>query len=94
MHHITFNSLANTEVQLFFGVWGGHEGTIWWRDPGIEECGLVNLLRRPGAPLVVKTEDGKLLTEGVDYEPVSNPRTGTVPYAGSTNCGGSRRTSR
>lgn len=82
VHHVTFNSLQNTEVQLYFGVWGGHDGTIWWRDPAIEECGLVNLLRRPGAPLVVRTEDGRLLREGVDYEPVANPRTGTVPYAG------------
>ena len=82
VHHITFNSLQNEEVQLYFGVWGGHDGTIWWRDPGIEECGLVNLLRRPGAPLIVKTEEGKRLTEGTDYEPVSDPRMGTVPYAG------------
>ncbi len=82
LHHITFNSLNHDTVNLYFGVWGGHEGTLWWREPGIEECGLVNLLRRPGAPLVVATEEGKILQEGVDYEPVQDPRMGVVPYAG------------
>ncbi len=81
-HHITFNSLDHTEVQLYFGVWGGHQGTLWWREPRIEECGLVNVLRRPGAPLVVKTDEGRVLTEGTDFEPVADPKLGTVPYAG------------
>ena len=80
--HVTFNSLEHSEVTLYFGVWGGHEGTLWWREPSIEECGLVNVLRRPGAPLEVKTEEGKLLVEGQDYEPVHDPKLGSVPYAG------------
>ncbi|MBL9145081.1 MAG: hypothetical protein JNM99_15485 [Verrucomicrobiaceae bacterium] len=80
--HVTFNSLEHSEVTLYFGVWGGHEGSLWWREPSIEECGLVNVLRRPGAPLEVKTEEGKLLVEGKDYEPVHDPKLGSVPYAG------------
>ncbi|MDB6072750.1 MAG: putative glycosyl hydrolase, partial [Verrucomicrobiaceae bacterium] len=80
--HITFNSLDNKEVGIYFGVWGGHKGSLWWRTPAIEECGLVNLLRRPGAPFVVRTEDGRTLKEGVDYEPVADPKLGTVPYQG------------
>ncbi len=81
-HHITFNSLDHHEVILYFGVWGGHAGTIWWTRPAIEECGIVNVVRRPGTPLVVKTEDGRVLREGTDYEPVKDPHMGTVPYAG------------
>jgi hypothetical protein len=80
--HITFNSLDHTDVQIYFGVWSGHKGTLWWRKPALEECGLVNVLRRPGAPFVVKTEDGRVLVEGKDYEPVSDPKLGTSPYAG------------
>jgi hypothetical protein len=82
VHHITFNSLGHSEVQLYFGVWGGHRGTLSWSDPRIEECGLVNVLRRPGAPLTVKTEAGRILKEGADFDSVADPKLGTVPYAG------------
>ncbi len=81
-HHITFNSLDRSEVQLYFGVWGGHKGTLWWSEPRLEECGLVNVLRRPGAPLAVKIEGGRALEEGADFKPVADPRLGAVPYAG------------
>ena len=81
-HHITFNSLDNTELQLYFGVWSGHKGTLWWSEPRIEECGLVNVLRRPGAPLIVKIESGRELKEGTDFDPVTDPKLGRVPYAG------------
>ncbi|MEO6739549.1 MAG: hypothetical protein ABIP20_04805, partial [Chthoniobacteraceae bacterium] len=81
-HHITFNSLDHSEVQLYFGVWGGHRGTIWWSEPRIEECGLVNMIRRPGAPLTVKSEAGRVLKEGADFDPVADPKLGSVPYAG------------
>ena len=80
--HITFNSLDHKEVLAYFGVWSGHKGTLWWKNPSIEECGLVNVLRRPGTPLVVKTEDGRVLKEGVDFDPVSDPKMGNTPYAG------------
>lgn len=81
-HDVTFNSLDHREVSLYFGIWGGHQGTIWWKDPAIAECGLVNLLRRPGAPFVVRTEDGRVLREGTDFEPVADPKMGTVPWSG------------
>ena len=81
-HDVTFNSLDSDEVGLYFGVWGGHRGTLWWDDATIAECGLVNLLRRPGAPLVVKKADGTVLVEGQDFEKVANPDTGTKPWPG------------
>lgn len=80
--HAVFNSLNNEDVNLYFGSWGAKGGTLEWRDPQIEEVGLLNVLRRDGTPLVVKTEDGRLLKEGADFEKVADPRMGVVPYAG------------
>jgi len=81
-HHVIFNSLDNTEVTLYFGVWGGSTGSLWWDDAKIGETALVNLVRRAGAPLVVKREGGAVLTEGKDFERVTDPRSGTVPWSG------------
>lgn len=80
---VTFNSLDATEVGLYFGIWGGHRGTLWWDDAAIEECGPVNLLRRPGAPLVVKKADGTVLKEERDFEPLADPGLGTTPWPGA-----------
>lgn len=79
---VTFNSLGNSEVGIYFGVWGGHQGTVMWDEALIEETGPVNLLRRPGAPFVVRKEGGEVLKEGVDYEPVADPLMGTKPWSG------------
>lgn len=83
VHDVTFNSLNSTEVGVYFGIWGGHRGAVWWKDTVVEECGPVNLLRREGAPLVVRMEDGRTLEEGIGFEPVANPRTGTDPWPGA-----------
>jgi hypothetical protein len=81
-HHTVFNSLEHTEVTLYLGVWGGAKGSLWWDDAKIEETALVNLVRRAGAPLVVKREGGAALVEGKDFERVTDPRSGTVPWSG------------
>ncbi len=81
--HVVFNSLDNSEVRIYFGCWDGTTGSLWWRSPGIEETALVNLLRRNGAPLKVRTDDGKELVEGTDFDRVSDPRMGTVPWKGA-----------
>jgi hypothetical protein len=80
-HHVTFNSLEHTDVTLYLGVWGAAKGTLQWKDWKIEEIGLLNVLRRPGAPLVVKQGE-KTIEEGKDYEPVKDPKLGRVPFAG------------
>ena len=51
VHHTVFNSLDNNEVNIYFGSWNGGTGTVWYSEPKLEEVGLVNVLRRPGAPL-------------------------------------------
>ena len=81
-YDVTFNSLESDEVGIYFGVWGGHRGTLWWDDAKIEECGPVNLLRRAGAPLVIRQEDGTALVEGKDFEKLADPDMGTKPWSG------------
>jgi hypothetical protein len=81
-HHVTFNSLSNREVTLYFGVWSGHKGSIWWDDATISECGLVNVLRRTGTPLVVRNETREVLEEGLDFDAVKDPHLGNSPWSG------------
>ena len=81
---VTFNSLEFSEVNLYLGVWGGKGGKIWWDDVRLEPGGLVNLVRRPGAPLKMTSEDGKTLyVEGKDFAGAVDPGLGTVPYPGN-----------
>ena len=79
--HAVFDTLENTDVNLYLGIWGGSKGTLQWRDWKIEEAGLVNVLRRPGTPCVVKAGD-RTLIEGTDYDPIADPNLGNHPWAG------------
>jgi hypothetical protein len=80
---ITFNSLEFSEVNLYLGVWGGRGGRIWWDDVQIEPAGLVNVVRRDGAPLRAVSEDGKTTyVEGKDFDGARDPRLGVVRYPG------------
>lgn len=80
--HVTFNSQENTAVKVYFGIWDGGAGTLWWDDAKVEEVGLLNVIRRAGCPLVVKSETGTVYEEGKDFEPVSDPKAGNQPWAG------------
>lgn len=77
-HHFVFDSLDNREVSVYLGVWGKAAGLLQWRNWKIEEVGLLNVLRRPGAPCVVEG-----YTEGKDYDPIVDPKMGRVPWAGA-----------
>jgi hypothetical protein len=69
-----FNSLANEKVLVYVGVWGGQSGKFWVDDWTLEEVGPVNVLRRPGTPVTVKSEDGSITyQEGKDYAPLTDP---------------------
>jgi len=76
-HHVVFNTLDHEKVSLYFGVWDGAKGTLQWKDWKIEEAGLVNVLRRPGAPFTIQG-----YTEGKDYEPVVDRLLGAHPWKG------------
>jgi hypothetical protein len=83
VHHVAFNSLSNSEANLYLGCWNAKGGTLWWRDARIEEVGLLNLVRRPGAPLAITTEAGEKLSEGKDFAPLRDPAMGVKPWNGS-----------
>jgi hypothetical protein len=73
---VTFliNSMDQTSINLYAGVWGGKEGKFWVDDWTFEEIGPVNMLRRPGTPVAVKNEDGSVtFTEGRDFAPLVDP---------------------
>jgi hypothetical protein len=79
---VIFNSLGNKQVRIYLGVWDGKGGKLWWDDVRLEEVGLLNLIRREGCPLIVKSEDGRTFEEGRDFLPVKDERMGTVPWSG------------
>jgi len=80
---VCFNSLESSEVNFYLGVWGGKGGTIWWDDVRIEPAGLVNVIRRDGAPLRVTSEDGKsVYREGKDFDGARDPKMGVAPWPG------------
>jgi Carbohydrate binding domain len=81
-YHVVFNSLDDTQLRVYLGVWDGGGGTIWWDDAQLEEVGLLNVLRRDGCPLVVKGEDGTVYREGSDFSSVEDKRLGIVPSPG------------
>ncbi len=81
-YHAVFNSLDNSSVNIYCGVWGGRGGKMWMDDLQVEEVGLLNVLRRAGCPLTVKSETGTLYQEGRDFETVKDPRLGNIPWAG------------
>lgn len=78
LHHAVFNSLEHSEVSIYFGAWGATTGTLAWKEPAIEEVGLLNVVRRDGAPLRVAG-----FAEGKDFERIEDPRMGTVPWKGA-----------
>ena len=81
-HHVTFNSLTETNLGLYLGAWGAESGSLWLAEPQLEECGPVNVLRRDGCPLRVRADGGRELAEGADFEPVRDPRLGNQPWPG------------
>jgi len=76
-----FNSLENTEVKIYVGVWGGTAGKLWFDDLAVRDAGLLNVLHRPGAPVKVSLNDTSL-TEGKDFAPITDPNLGNKPWPG------------
>jgi len=83
VHHAVFNSLGSREVRVSVGCWDGETGEAAFAGATIEETGLVNVLRRPGAPLVVKRDgEEEPLTEGAEFSRVADPRLGREDLPG------------
>lgn len=80
---VVFNTLGETAVTLYAGIWAGQSGTVWVDELKLEELALVNVLRRGGCPLKVTSADGKTTyAEGTDFAPVRDPKLGQDPWAG------------
>src|SRR5262249_12899136 len=63
-----FNSLWYDKVRISIGVTGQAKGKAWVEGVRVEEVGLLNVLRRPGAPVTVRgDESGVTYEEGRDY---------------------------
>ena len=72
---LAFNSRQYTKVKIYAGLWGGQTGKLWLDDFSAEETPLVNVLRRPGTPVTVTSEDGQTVyEEGQDFETVIDER--------------------
>jgi hypothetical protein len=68
-----FNSLDQSKVNIYAGVWGGKAGRFWMDDLAVEEVGLLNVLRRPGTPVTVRSEaTGEVYEEGKDFAPIKD----------------------
>jgi hypothetical protein len=68
------NSLGHDRLRFYAGLWGGKAGKVWLDDWTLEEVGPVNVLRRPGTPVRVRSDDGAVTyTEGMDYAPLQDP---------------------
>lgn len=65
---LVFNSLDHDRVTVWMGLWKGTAGELDWSDWRIEEVGLLNVLRRPGAPCVIEG-----YVEGRDYQSIRDP---------------------
>lgn len=81
-YRVSFNSLGNSQVRIYLGVWGGTAGRLWWDDVRMEDAGLLNVIRRPGCPVKVKSPDGTVYTEGKDYAEIRDPGLGAKPWPG------------
>jgi len=72
---LIFNSLTNAMVRIYAGMWGGQSGRLWLDDWTLEEVGPLNVLRRPGTPVAVRSADGATTyAEGRDYAPLADPQ--------------------
>jgi hypothetical protein len=70
-----FNSWYADRIALNFGVFEGVKGRVWVDDLELEEVGLMNVVRRKGAPLTVRDEaSGTVYEEGRDFAEVTDPK--------------------
>jgi hypothetical protein len=70
----SFNSWYADRIDLTFGAFYGVKGKVWIDDVQVEEVGLMNVIRRDGAPLTVRDEKtGMVYQEGRDFAAVSDP---------------------
>lgn len=71
---VGFNSWGYEQVEFSIGAWTSENGRFWIDELQINEVGLVNVLRRPGTPIVVRGEkSGAVYEEGKDFAEIVDP---------------------
>jgi hypothetical protein len=71
---VVFNTLENTQMNIYAGVWGGREGTIWFDDFEIRDAGFMNILRRKGTPVTLRNlTKSTIPKEGIDLDSILDP---------------------
>jgi hypothetical protein len=82
-HHAVLNSLESSEIRFYVGAWDCGSGRLWLDDVQVVEEPFVNLVRRPGCPLKVTDETGKVAyEEGRDFAPLKDEKLGMTPWQG------------
>jgi hypothetical protein len=76
--HVVFNSLENERVRFLVN---GAEHRQW-KNASVKEVSLLNVLRRTGTPLAVRSENRIVYEEGCDFRRFEDNRLGVVPYSG------------
>src|SRR5438552_4344313 len=70
-----FNSLWYDHVKISIGAPKPPAGKAWVDSVRVEEVGLLNVLRRPGAPIAVRSDSGSTVyEEGRDYDRIVDSR--------------------
>ncbi|HEY1337431.1 MAG TPA: hypothetical protein VGF59_07970 [Bryobacteraceae bacterium] len=70
-----FNSLWYDKVRISIGVSNAAAGKAWVDGVRVEEIGLLNVLRRPGTPVTVRSDDSQqTYTEGRDFDRIVDPQ--------------------
>ncbi len=83
-HTVVFNSLEASSANFYIGIWSGSTGTFWIDDVELREAPGVNMVRRADCPVRLTDETGRIeYVEGRDFETWTDPKSGTVPYAGA-----------
>jgi len=78
-YDVSFNSLDNDTITVYWGVWGPEAGTFWMDDLLLEETAFMNLIRRPGTPLNVSHQFLDIAyEEGVDYDSLVDLKMGRL----------------
>ena len=75
-YNVIINPREHERIDLYVGIWGGGDGAVWIDDIRLEETAFVNLVRREGAELVVRGDNGVVYQEERDYVRLADPRMG------------------
>ncbi len=78
----TINTVDQSEIKLYAGIWGGTSGRFWIDNVSIEPVPTLNLLRRSSLPLEVVGKEGQAFEEGRDFLPMKDPKLGRYRWAG------------